>query len=123
MVCFDAQITFCYTRDLAETARFYEKTLELELALDQGGCRIYRVAGDAFIGFCTRKKAARPEGVILTLVTADVDGWYHRLMERGVAFEKSPEYNPDYDIYHCFLRDPSGYLIEIQRFENPAWRS
>ena len=24
-------------------------------------------------------------------------------------------------IYHCFLRDPNGYLIEIQRFLNPAW--
>ncbi len=123
MASFDAHITFCYTRDLAETARFYEEALELELTLDQGGCRIYRVAGDAFIGFCSRKDATKPEGVILTLVTDDVDGWHRRLTGRGVFFEKSPQYNPDYDIYHCFLRDPSGYLLEIQRFENPAWRS
>jgi hypothetical protein len=25
------------------------------------------------------------------------------------------------NIYHCFLRDPNGYLIEIQRFLDPAW--
>jgi catechol 2,3-dioxygenase-like lactoylglutathione lyase family enzyme len=123
MASFDAQITFCYTRDLSETARFYEETLELTLALDQGGCRIYGVAGDAFIGFCARKEASRPQGVILTFVTDDVDGWHRRLVERGVTFEKPPEYNPKYDIYHCFLRDPSGYLVEIQRFENPKWRS
>jgi len=24
-------------------------------------------------------------------------------------------------IYHCFLRDPNGYLLEIQRFLDPAW--
>ena len=33
---FDAQITFCYTPDLAGTARFYEEMMGLPLALDQG---------------------------------------------------------------------------------------
>jgi catechol 2,3-dioxygenase-like lactoylglutathione lyase family enzyme len=28
-------------------------------------------------------------------------------------------HNRDYDICHCFLRDPNGYLIEIQRFLHP----
>jgi hypothetical protein len=59
--------------------------------------------------------------VIVTLVTQDVDGWYARLLERGIAFEKAPAFNPDYNIYHCFLRDPNEYLLEIQRFCDPAW--
>ncbi len=118
---FDAQVTFCYTDDLAATARFYEGTIGLELVLDQGVCRIYRVARDAYLGFCTREGAPVPDGVILTLVTDDVDGWHDRLAARGVAFEKPPAYNPDFDVYHCFARDPSGFLIEIQRFEDPAW--
>jgi len=25
--------------------------------------------------------------------------------------------------FYCFLRDPNGYLIEIQRFEDPRWTS
>ncbi len=119
---FDAQVTFCYTVDLAATARFYEEALGLELVLDQGVCRIYRAARDAYLGFCTRDGAPSPDGVILTLVTDDVDGWHERLAARGVAFEKTPAYNPDFDVYHCFLRDPSGFLVEIQRFEDPAWR-
>jgi catechol 2,3-dioxygenase-like lactoylglutathione lyase family enzyme len=119
---FDAQITFCYTDDLDGTARFYEEALGLPLALDQGTCRIYRAAGNAFLGFCRRAEAARPEGVILTLVTADVDGWHARLAGRGVVFEKPPAFNPAFRIYHCFLRDPNGYLVEIQRFEDPRWR-
>jgi catechol 2,3-dioxygenase-like lactoylglutathione lyase family enzyme len=123
VVTFDAQITFCYTRNLSETARFYEETLGLELVLDQGACRIFRTVGDAFLGFCSREDATAASGVILTLVTDDVDGWYGRLSERGVVFEKAPVYNPEYHIYHCFLRDPSGYLVEIQRFEDPTWRS
>lgn len=123
MDLFDAQITFCYTRDLAGTARFYEDVLALPLALDQGGCRIYRTAGGAYLGFCGREDAARPAGVILTLVTDDVDGWHEKLAAAGVEFEKAPAHNPDYGIYHCFFRDPNGYLLEIQRFDDPDWAS
>jgi catechol 2,3-dioxygenase-like lactoylglutathione lyase family enzyme len=118
---FDSQITFCYTCDLSETACFYEEKLGLPLALDQGTCRIYEIAGNAFIGFCEREEAIHPDGIILTFVTDDVDGWHERLIRRGVVFEKAPGYNPEYGIYHCFLRDPNGYLIEIQRFHDPRW--
>ena len=118
----DRQITFLYTRDLAQTADFYEKTMGLSLALDQGSCRIYRITDGAFLGFCERAEAPdEPEGVIFTLVTDDVDGWYRELKGRGVVFEKEPADNPDYQIYHCFLRDPNGYLIEIQRFHDAGW--
>ena len=120
----EQQITFLYTRDLAATARFYEEVMGLPLALDQGDCRIYRVSADAYLGFCQRESATeQPSGVILTLVTSDVDQWYRTLSDRGVAFEKPPALNPRYNIYHCFLRDPNGYLIEIQRFLDPAWTS
>jgi catechol 2,3-dioxygenase-like lactoylglutathione lyase family enzyme len=123
MTGLDAQITFCMTADLEATAAFYEQILELPLALDQGTCRIYATAPGAYLGFCQRKGATRPGGVILTLVTDDVDGWYARLVARGASFEKPPARNEQYRIYHCFLRDPSGYLIEIQRFEDPRWGS
>jgi catechol 2,3-dioxygenase-like lactoylglutathione lyase family enzyme len=116
------QVTFLYTRDLTATAVFYEKTLELPLILDQGSCRIYQINGDAFLGFCQRVETPeRPVGIIFTLVTADVDGWHAYLQSKGVSLEKAPQHNPEYNIYHFFLRDPNGYLIEIQRFLDPAW--
>jgi catechol 2,3-dioxygenase-like lactoylglutathione lyase family enzyme len=118
---FDAQITFCDTQDLAATARFYEEIMGFPLALDQGTCRIYRVAGDAYLGFCRRADAVRPDGVILTMVTDDVDGWHRRLIAKGVPCEKAPVFNPTYRIYQTLFRDPNGYLIEIQRFEDPRW--
>lgn len=117
---FEQQVTFLYTADLAVTARFYEEVIGLTLVLDQGSCRIYRVSGDSFLGFCQRAGAS-PSGVIVTLVAQDVDGWYARLSEQGVAFEKTPAFNQEYNIYHCFLRDPNGYLLEIQRFCDPGW--
>lgn len=118
---FGQQVTFLYTRDLAAAAHFYEEMLALPLVLDQGACRIYRVARDAFLGICVRADAPPPGSAIVTLVTDDVDGWHARLVARGVQFEKPPALNPHFNIYHCFLRDPAGWLLEIQQFLDPAW--
>ncbi len=117
---FAQQVTFLYTADLAATAHFYETVVGLPRVLDQGSCRIYRVSSDGFLGFCTRA-GAQPAGVIVTFVTLEVDAWCVRLQSRGAVIEKAPAFNPAYNIYHCFLRDPNGYLLEIQRFCDPAW--
>ncbi len=120
----EQQITFLYTNDLATTSHFYENVMGLPLALDQGSCCIYRVSGDSYLGFCQQETVSeQPSGIILTLVTPEVDRWYSTLSDQGVVFEKPPALNPRYNIYHCFLRDPNGYLIEIQRFLDPAWAS
>ena len=120
---FDSIITFLPTRDLAQTAQFYEEVLKLELALDQTRCRIYRVAEGGFLGFCLKDEVTPQDGVILTLVTEEVDHWQTLLKEHDVPIEKGPVFNPDFQIYQMFLRDPNGYLIEIQRFEDPRWRT
>jgi catechol 2,3-dioxygenase-like lactoylglutathione lyase family enzyme len=121
------QVTFLDTRDLARTADFYERILGLRLARDQGRCRIYHVAAGAYIGFCERGGGPAPlagdraqtEGVVLTLVTDDVDGWFAHLRAAGVPIVKEPADNPTYRIYNAFVRDPNGYLVEIQRFREP----
>lgn len=118
----EAQITFLGTTDLAATARFYEDVMGFRLAVDQGDCRIYQVGRDGYLGFCRRGSVAPEAGwVIFTLVTPEVDAWHAYLAARGVTFEKPPQLNAKYGIYHCFLRDPNGYLIEIQRFTDPQW--
>ena len=119
---FNQQVTFLYTRNLALSAHFYEEVLGLPLVLDQGGCRIYQVSSTGFLGICLSQNAPKkPEGIIVTLATSKVDDWYHHLSDQGVIFEKPPQHNPAYNIYHCFLRDPNGYLLEIQQFLDPAW--
>ncbi len=34
---------------------------------------------------------------------------------RGVELVKEPAVNPPYRIYNAFVRDPNGYLMEIER--------
>ncbi|MCS6777990.1 MAG: VOC family protein [Chloroherpetonaceae bacterium] len=116
---FQQGITFLYTRDLVRTAEFYERVLGLPLARDQGDCRIYHVSEAAYVGFCCRAAPVSPEGVLITFVVEAVDAWAERLRAAGVSLEKEPAYNSKYGIYHLFFRDPNGYLIEVQRFDEP----
>jgi catechol 2,3-dioxygenase-like lactoylglutathione lyase family enzyme len=117
----ESAITFFYTHDLDISAQFYEEVLGLELWLDQGSCRIYQVSGNGYVGLCQTSETQtlstdNRSSVIFTLVTQQVDEWFNYLRQRGVEFEKPPLLNKKYNIYHCLLRDPNGYLIEIQRF-------
>ena len=96
--------------------------LGLQQVLDQGACRIFRVAGEGFLGVCTNPaRAVVPEGFTLTFVTAEVDAWHERLAAAGTAIEAPPAENARFRIYNFFARDPDGYLIEFQRFLDPAW--
>jgi catechol 2,3-dioxygenase-like lactoylglutathione lyase family enzyme len=116
------QITFLDTRDLGRTADFYERILGLRLARDQGSCRIYHVSGNAYLGFCERADVRpTPGGLTLTLITDHVDEWCQHLRTQGVEFVKEPADNPPYRIYNAFVRDPNGYLVEIQRFWEPLY--
>ena len=38
-----------------------------------------------------------------------------------MTLEGSHRRNERFDIYNFFARDPDGYLVEIQRFLDPAW--
>lgn len=121
---FEGLIAFLNSADLVATAAFYEGCLGLPLALDQGDCLIYRVGQDSYLGFCghgLNGSHEAPSGVILTLVADDVDAWHGRLAAAGVDVVQEPTVNPGFKIYHCLVRDPNGYLVEIQRFLHPGW--
>ena len=118
----EQQVTFLAAKNLAHTASFYTQILGLPLVLDQGSCQIFQVSADAFVGFCEHLDFEKPAtGVILTLVSHEVDAWYAYLRNQSVTVENPPQFNPRFNIYHLFLRDPNGYLVEIQQFLDPDW--
>jgi len=126
---FAQQVTFVYVSDLARSAEFYGGVLGLRPALDQVPpgesapvVRIFEVTPSAYLGLCRRDPSSlkgtdvKADGVIICLVTDEVDDWASRLAAAGVAIEKPPTLNPRYNIYHLFVRDPDGHLVEIQEF-------
>lgn len=113
---YTGSLVFLFVADLDRSTAFYE-SLGLEVRIDQGSCRILGVGQALMVGLCGGRTPS-PDGVIFTLVTDRVEEVCADLVSRGVALESGPEYSPTYDITHAFLRDPDGYLVEIQRFES-----
>lgn len=122
-------ITFLPTPNLALQKEFYVDTLGMEFVLDQGVCHLYRAREGSFFGFCERPSTVVPQhetvidGPILTLVSQEVDAWFDHCVREGVRVDGAPRLNEKYLIYHFFAFDPSGYRVEIQRFEDPRWNS
>jgi catechol 2,3-dioxygenase-like lactoylglutathione lyase family enzyme len=124
-------VTFLYAEDVAASRRFYAEVLGLPLELEQAGgaCAIFAAApGDrAFLGVCRARGPRQvqdprtPGGVVFTLVSADVDGWHARLVAAGAEVLGPPALSAEYRVYGFFFRDPAGYLLEVQRFEDPGW--
>ena len=118
---FQQQVTFLPVEDLARSVAFYAGVLGLEQVLDQGDCRVFGVAADAFVGVCERPGSGPSNGVMVTLVTDQVEVWHAHLMEHGVECDKAPAINEKYRLHHAFYRDPDGHIIEVQQFLDPQW--
>lgn len=116
---FEQQVVFLSVTDLDESSRFYEDILGLRMARDQGTCRIYHLSDSSYVGVCQGSTPKKGEGLTLTMVSDDVDGWHTRLQAQGVKIRYPPRLNEKYQIYHFYLEDPDGYVIEIQRFLDP----
>ena len=113
---YDGSLVFLSVADLMRSSDFY-RSLGLDLMIDQGECHILGDAGQMMLGLCGGRIPA-PDGVIFTLVSERVEELCGELSASGVVFEQEPARNDRFGITHAFLRDPDGYLVEIQRFES-----
>jgi catechol 2,3-dioxygenase-like lactoylglutathione lyase family enzyme len=125
-------IIFIYTRDMTASRAFYRNALELPVRSDQGAVIFFSLAGaGSSLGVveqgisaattppCSAATAGR-DTVMLCLLAEDVDGLTARLAARGHPVEQPPRENARFGIYNSLVRDPDGYLIELQTFLDPA---
>jgi catechol 2,3-dioxygenase-like lactoylglutathione lyase family enzyme len=120
-----AFIAFRPVRDLAASRDFYVRDLGLALARDQGACLIVRVAPGGYLGLCQAgydgndEPPSADDRLIATLVVDDVEAVHRRLLRLGAELDGPPRHNPRFGILQFFARDPDGYRIEVQRFDQP----
>jgi predicted enzyme related to lactoylglutathione lyase len=111
-------ITFLYYRDLPAAMDFYETVLGLELAIDQGWSKIYRIAGQAHVGLVdeTRgmQRASEQKPVQICLRVADVDAWYDWIQNNEAKGLTRMFESTELGIRAFAFNDPEGYQIEIQ---------
>ena len=115
-------IVFTYCDDLEIASRFFKETMELEFVVDQGACHIYRLTELSYLGVCCLPDRPRSQvGVMITIVSSDVDGWHKFLTSKGVEYIKEPSHSEKFSVYSSLFMSPHGYRIEIQNFDDANW--
>jgi predicted enzyme related to lactoylglutathione lyase len=111
-------ITFIYVRDLPRAMRFYEDILGLELAIDQGWSKIYRLGGQAHVGLVDETRGMQnwhdEKTVQICMRVADVDAWHAWAASQGVDGLTDPRDSEELGIRAFVMNDPEGYQIEVQ---------
>lgn len=111
-------ITFQYYRDLPTAMAFYEGILGLQLAIDQGWSKIYRIDGQAHVGLVDEARGmqnwAEAKTSQLCLRVPDVDAWYRWAAANDVAGLTEPRDSAELGIRAFVMNDPEGYQIEVQ---------
>lgn len=111
-------ITFQYYRDLPAAMAFYENILGLELAIDQGWSKIYKINGQAHVGLVDEargmQKWAEAKTVQLCLRVPNVDAWYDWAKANNVDGLTVPRDSQELGIRAFVMSDPEGYQIEVQ---------
>ncbi len=59
-------------------------------------------------------RASDTKPVIICINVHDADAWYQRLVAKGVEIEKQPQESERLKIKVFMLKDPEGYVLEIQ---------
>ncbi len=119
----DGLLTFFYYKDLARAGEFYEKIMGFELVQDQKWAKIFKVADSAFMGCVDGNigshKHDPTKPVMLTVIVDDPDAWYEHFVENGVETLNKPHDDVELNMRIFLLHDPEGYVIEIQKFNDP----
>jgi len=116
-------ITFFYYENLARAAEFYEKVMGFQPVQDQRWAKIYRINDSSYMGCVDGSvgyhKPSEDKPVMLTVVVEDPDSWYTHLKEHGVETLNEPHDDEELNLRIFLLKDPEGYVIEIQKFYDP----
>ena len=117
-------ITFLYYRDLPRAMAFYEDVLGLELAIDQGWSKIYRICPGAHVGLVDERHGMNnwtaEKSVQLCIRVDDVDAWYAYAAERELDNLSDLFVSDHLGIRAFVFDDPEGYQVEIQTATRPG---
>jgi predicted enzyme related to lactoylglutathione lyase len=115
-----ANVIFTYHKDLAKSCNFYEHILGLEMVVDQGWCKIYKMTDHAFIGLVDHlhgtHKPNEIKPVIVGFVTPDLDRIYAHLQANNVTIFKPLKQHDAIGVRGFMALDPEGYTLEFEDF-------
>ena len=117
---FKSTVVWFYYKDMPGIQRFYEEVMGFDLIADQGWTKIYQTGPTGYFGLVDESRGmhnyTEDKGVTLSLITADIDGWFEYLDGREDV-EMRHDAVQDDERYRAFVAyDPEGYYLEWDVF-------
>ncbi len=119
---FKATVVWFYYQDMEGIQRFYEEVMGMGLIVDQGWAKICPIGATGYVGRVGEQRGrhnfTEEKAVTLSLITADIDGWYEYASGHPAIEMRSTEINDD-TRYRAFVAyDPEGYFLEWDVFKD-----
>jgi len=110
-----------YFDKLDEVAPFYEDLFDVSTIGQLDGAPLYQMSGSGFLALVAGgddlHQATKENGVTLSFLTTDVDGWFDRAANRTGFELRTPEILNESDLVRVFVGyDPSGIFLEWDTF-------
>ncbi len=117
MYRYSSNITFIYYNSLEYGSFFMENVLDLELIMDQGFAKVYRVNETSFVGIVQLTKATEYKGnTLLSLNTSDCLKEYKRVSKLECYSLTDIQRLDQIPLDSFFFKDEEGHDFEIQQF-------
>jgi len=110
-----------YFDDLDGITSFYESLFNVSVIGELDGAPLYQMSGSGFLALVAGgdelHQSTKENGVTLSFLTTDVDGWFDRA-SNWTGFElRTPEILNESDLVRVFVGyDPSGIFLEWDTF-------
>lgn len=119
---FHSTITWLYYKNLLAMENYFQNVLGLEMVVDQGWAKVYKVTDTGFIGLVDEKrgmhKFTEKKAVNVSFIIDDLESWFEYVKEnklfelRSEKLEIGPEGK-----YKAFVGyDPEAYYMEFDCF-------
>ena len=110
-------VTFIYYENFDYGVDFLENVLELEMIMDQGFARVYKVSEKGYLGIVSKdKRLDLKEDTLISLSTNDVQSSYENIKEKEVVNLSEIKQFPQIPLQSFFFEDNEGHHFEIQEF-------
>ena len=110
-----------YFNDLDGASSFYEGLFGVSAVAQLDGAPLYQVSGSGFLALVAGgddlHQSTETNGVTLSFLTTDVDGWFERATNWPGFELRTPEILNESDLVRVFVGyDPSGVFLEWDTF-------
>jgi predicted enzyme related to lactoylglutathione lyase len=111
-----SNVTFLYYEDYNQAIPFFENTLELELVMDQGFARVYKVTESSFLGMVRKEHRNKANDTLYSFTVDDVQSYYDIFNTKDVHRLSKITHFKDIPLKSFFFEDFEGHHFEIQQF-------